>query len=280
MKKTAFLTINILFIFFTPAFSNNFTNSIIEGDLYAVQSQILKDNLIVNQKFYDYENMYPIHIAVFNNKLGITLLLLKQNADIDCTDFNNNTPLHYAVINNNYDMVKLLLENGANCNIKNKKGVTPKSLANQISSSKIIELFTKNYPKDTQLYKKGTQASNAKNIETFNFHNQDYVFDPSLQKYFEGTWELKSESGEIISLSIKINNHEIYGIYNEKGTFFGTTYLFENQTAAIYVIWLSQDNTSGWAVLNLNNDKDNISGISGEYFTNKELISLIGYKTN
>lgn len=60
----------------------------------------------------------PLHIAVHNNSIAMTQLLLKYEANPNVIDCMQNTPLHIAVLEQNFfPMVRLLILKGADVNI-------------------------------------------------------------------------------------------------------------------------------------------------------------------
>lgn len=79
----------------------------------------------VNIPTYNEQRMTPLHIAVIEQHLLITKMLLTDfKAEVDCTDYINNTPLHYAVINGNIKLVKILLSRFPKIDIENFDGQT------------------------------------------------------------------------------------------------------------------------------------------------------------
>ncbi|MFO1256999.1 MAG: gamma-glutamyl-gamma-aminobutyrate hydrolase family protein [Gammaproteobacteria bacterium] len=80
----------------------------------------------------------PLHRAVENHDIP---LLENSLAYLNQTDRFGFTALHLAVLNQDLEMVRLLLAAGADKEIKTPKGLTAYELANQSTSSKMLEAF-------------------------------------------------------------------------------------------------------------------------------------------
>lgn len=72
----------------------------------------------------NYAVKYPLHDAVYSNKIDKTQALIKSGADLNAYDSSGLTPLLYAVWYCNLDMVRLLTESGARTDIKSTHGTT------------------------------------------------------------------------------------------------------------------------------------------------------------
>ena len=72
----------------------------------------------------DLGDMTPLHFAVLNGDVQIAEILIDNGANLDATDFEGNTPLHHAQ-GETSDLFKILKERGANPNIKNDNNQTP-----------------------------------------------------------------------------------------------------------------------------------------------------------
>ena len=62
----------------------------------------------------------PLYIAIINNYIKTSKLLIENGADVNAKDAKGHTPLHFA---KNLEIVKLLIKNGADVNAR--KGVSP-----------------------------------------------------------------------------------------------------------------------------------------------------------
>jgi ankyrin repeat protein len=75
------------------------------------------------------------------SQIGITKLLIENEANVSAENNENETPLMYASWSGKKDIVKLLLANGANANKKNKNGDTALMLAEKRGHTHIIRLL-------------------------------------------------------------------------------------------------------------------------------------------
>ena len=65
--------------------------------------------------------------------------VLKQGANINCSDENGNTPLLFAVASKDLELVKLLVENKADLDLSNNLGETPLMVAQDNEYKEIEE---------------------------------------------------------------------------------------------------------------------------------------------
>lgn len=65
--------------------------------------------------------------------------VLKQGADINCSDEDGNTPLLFAVASKDLELVKLLVENKADLDLSNNLGETPLIVAQDNKYKEIEE---------------------------------------------------------------------------------------------------------------------------------------------
>ena len=99
-------------------------------------TQLIKDGNI--QAILD-DNI--LHIAVENNNLEITKMLIENKININITDKYFNTPLHISTKNDNIEISKLLLDNGARQNIPNFKSYYPLHYAIENNNINMINLL-------------------------------------------------------------------------------------------------------------------------------------------
>lgn len=71
----------------------------------------------------------PLIVAVVENHVDMTELLIDRGANINATNGLGYTPLHLAARRGNLEMVKLLVKNGADSSIQDDDGHTPSDLA-------------------------------------------------------------------------------------------------------------------------------------------------------
>lgn len=82
-------------------------------------------NIMARNKYL----MQPLHIAVQQNDLAISQLLVRSGADLNPMDIYGNTPLHYACIGGFFPLVSWLLSRGPDVNVVNGLSKTAKELA-------------------------------------------------------------------------------------------------------------------------------------------------------
>ena len=71
----------------------------------------------------DYDNRYPLLVAVENNQHNVVRFLLQEtNADVNCQDNFGNTPLNTAIKNSFVEMAELIRSSGANNATDHKLG--------------------------------------------------------------------------------------------------------------------------------------------------------------
>ncbi len=71
-----------------------------------------------------YNNLALHHAAATGNEELLTLLLSRDDVDINAHGHANNTALHYAAFHNQLNTLKCLIKNGAKLNLQNKDGHT------------------------------------------------------------------------------------------------------------------------------------------------------------
>ncbi|QSS97871.1 ankyrin repeat domain-containing protein [Psychroflexus sp. ALD_RP9] len=86
----------------------------------------------------------PLVLAVYNNQIKATKLLLEKGANIDAQDGSGNTALMGAVFKNHQNMVDLLLNKGTNPNIQNSQGQTALAFAVIFNRIDLVKLLLKN----------------------------------------------------------------------------------------------------------------------------------------
>jgi len=82
----------------------------------------IMDLLLQSEARVDIKGNYdftPLHIAVGQEYLGITLELLEKGADPNSRDDEGNTTLHLAAEGNNLELLKLLKKKGGEINAEN-----------------------------------------------------------------------------------------------------------------------------------------------------------------
>ena len=96
----------------------------------------------ININSCNLENQNPLHLAIDDNDIDITKLLLDNDVDINIETTNmHNTPILIASINNNIDICKLLLNYKLNINCQDIHGNSILSYAIINKSKELIKLF-------------------------------------------------------------------------------------------------------------------------------------------
>jgi ankyrin repeat protein len=110
------------------------------GYVYVANTRLIEQDTI-----HDSDNAwYPLHLAAKNGYMSIVSLLIeKEEADINKEDKQGNTALHIAVLNRQVAIAKLLMQHGAAVNIACKDGWTPLYHATLTNQSKIVRLLIK-----------------------------------------------------------------------------------------------------------------------------------------
>lgn len=109
-----------------------------ENHLALVRYLLNVDGININKSF-KYGSLSPLHIAVVNNFIIMTEVLLANGAYVNLqNDGHGNTPLHLAVRNENIIIANLLIEHGANINLHNQYEYTPLDIAAEYRYSKMV----------------------------------------------------------------------------------------------------------------------------------------------
>ena len=66
-----------------------------------------------------------LHVAVDNQDVDVSQILLGHRIDVDVRDFEDRTPLHLAAHGGSIEIIRVLIQHGANINIRDKYGQTP-----------------------------------------------------------------------------------------------------------------------------------------------------------
>ncbi|RUP44852.1 ankyrin repeat-containing domain protein, partial [Jimgerdemannia flammicorona] len=85
----------------------------------------------------------PLHRAARFNHPHITLLLLRQGANLAVRDAQGNTPLHIAAHTGKGEMIEMLVGQGADVGLRNTAGRTPldEARASSFSNGKVVGLL-------------------------------------------------------------------------------------------------------------------------------------------
>ncbi len=112
----------------TKRTNNEFFKACHSGDL-----KIVKDCLAESEAMVMLENEKAesgLILASKNGHYEVVKVLLKANADINCTDIKFQTPIHHAILKNQHQVLKLLIKHGARINDFDASGeYTPIMLA-------------------------------------------------------------------------------------------------------------------------------------------------------
>ena len=76
-----------------------------------------------------------------NNSEVLLKILNDHDIDLNKGDYDNRYPLHIAVDEKSYECIQILINNGANINVADRWGVSPKSRAIELNDHKIMNLF-------------------------------------------------------------------------------------------------------------------------------------------
>jgi ankyrin repeat protein len=75
------------------------------------------------------QNSWPLHVAIFDNRIGMVRFLLAHGADADRKDSEGQTPLLYAMLQRKDEIVDVLLLYDVDPNAECHYGLTPLSVA-------------------------------------------------------------------------------------------------------------------------------------------------------
>src|SRR4051794_35089612 len=89
------------------------------GDLAAVQTIVSTNANLVGAK--DWDNLTPLHLAVFHRHQDVAVFLLEHGADVNAKTTAGVTPLHFAAQTANQQLVELLLAHKAKLNAVDTK---------------------------------------------------------------------------------------------------------------------------------------------------------------
>lgn len=103
---------------YTPLFA-----SASAGDVTAVQAAVAQDRSALTATEWDHATL--LHVAVQQNHLKLTQVLINDGADVNASTDDHLTPLHMAAQNGDVTILRLLLEHGARINAVDAKGWTP-----------------------------------------------------------------------------------------------------------------------------------------------------------
>jgi ankyrin repeat protein len=127
---------------------------VIKMDFNKIMDKLLEMGIDINtkQKTGNFQRTY-LQLSVIINNRAIFEYLIKNGADVNCTDRNGNGIASDAMMNyhkdkNNYEYyIKTLLEKGIDINRKNNYGVSTKELAENIGNDyfKNIRTYILNY---------------------------------------------------------------------------------------------------------------------------------------
>ncbi|CAN0000314.1 unnamed protein product [Ascophyllum nodosum] len=104
-------------------------------------------------------DMTPLHVATFNQRVEIVKLLLDGGADPNSTDEDKDTPLHYACSSGNEEIIRLLLSKGADPTASDGLGRTPSERNTTAEVQKQLqEESYKSIPKNIAQIRRQTEA--------------------------------------------------------------------------------------------------------------------------
>lgn len=87
-------------------------------------------------------NVFPLHSAVAGNFVGISKMLLENNAEVNIVQQSGLTPLHSAAQNGNIELIILLLEKGANVETRMEGGKLASDLAKEKGYEEIADILS------------------------------------------------------------------------------------------------------------------------------------------
>lgn len=111
----------------------------INNSLLDISSLLIQHGAQINS--INYNNYFPLHIAIQAKNTESTQLLINSGADIHCLDRSNNTPLHLAVNYQNIPTIITLLQAGADIYNLNLINLSPYSIAENKNNKEIIQIF-------------------------------------------------------------------------------------------------------------------------------------------
>lgn len=87
----------------------------------------------------DYENMTPLHHAIYFKREKFAMTLIKCGWDVRIPDVRGMTALHLAALKSSVIILTSLLNSGCNPNVKNLNGDTALDLAKKLDRKDIVE---------------------------------------------------------------------------------------------------------------------------------------------
>ncbi|KAF4168829.1 hypothetical protein CNMCM6936_000774 [Aspergillus lentulus] len=88
------------------------------------------------------QNAWPLHVAIFDNKIAMVRLLLAHGADVNRKDSKGRTPLLYAIYQHYDHIVKLLLLYDVDPDAETHSGMTPLKLAKHYNRVDWVQKLT------------------------------------------------------------------------------------------------------------------------------------------
>ncbi|MHC4661208.1 MAG: ankyrin repeat domain-containing protein [Planctomycetota bacterium] len=108
-----------------------------------------------------WQDLTPLHVAVFNRQLEAARILIDGKADINAQNASGSTPLLLAVMNNRERIIRLLLDKGADLYASGRNQTPPLHFAAGYGSEKIVKMFLSKGPDLTVKGQYGTPLHHA-----------------------------------------------------------------------------------------------------------------------
>ncbi len=111
--------------------------SVISGDLKAV-SNMLESGIIRDVNTLSPAGLTALHQSAIDGNLDCAKALIRNKANVNCTDCEQWTPLHAAAVTGQAEFVRYLLLSGADANLKNDNGETAYDITKNVQVRKML----------------------------------------------------------------------------------------------------------------------------------------------
>lgn len=111
--------------------------NVLSGDVKAV-SDMLESGIIMDVNTMSPAGLTALHQSAIDGNLDCAKTLIKNKANVNCTDCEQWTPLHAAAVTGQANFVRYLLLSGADANLKNDNGDTAYDVTKDIQIRKML----------------------------------------------------------------------------------------------------------------------------------------------